>query len=453
MDEAKYFEESVRQDSFFKHWPIERRIKANDCAKEGFYYTGMADRVRCAFCGGVLKNWSNGERPADLHKRFFSFCPFIQGKSQNVPADGSCRGNGLMYEMLAIPAVRNQDAQPGARVDEFENLDLRRQTYDRYPPGANVPVDDLCAAGFLYIGSGNDDKVQCFWCRGILDRWEQGDDPWRYHAMFFPGCTWLQTQRDLGYIRTVRAEMTDAESEAAQPQDYNSGDTSFLDAVDPPVHQVPLAVAPVIPVNPPAPRSLRDLVAQRGALTDVDARVIERAIMCELCHDQRKAAALMPCGCFLICKQCAQDSLPDPCPSCKMPVSGHFPINFVLKMPSHLTKEKRYLSIHLYKKEISQRRITSEKKMLSNARQLFGETEWTFQDDNAPCHRARLAKSWVDDSGVSQIDRPAQSLDLNPTENLWQRMSTIIAKDKPTNKKELIEKVINMWHHVVTDQS
>ncbi|XP_067945605.1 baculoviral IAP repeat-containing protein 7-B-like [Watersipora subatra] len=326
MGEAKYFEESVRQDSFFKHWPIERRIKANDCAKEGFYYTGVADRVQCAFCGGVLKNWIDGDTPVDLHERFFSFCPFIQGQSENVPADGSYRGSGLMYETLASPSAQNQ--QPGAGGLQFENLDLRRQTYAGYPEDANVDAEDLCAAGFCY--NGHNDEVYCFWCKGKLSRWEQGDDPWRCHAMFSPGCTWLQMQpgKSLGYIRTVRAGMTDAEFQRTQGHYYISGDTSFLDEVDPPVDQVPaLAAASLISAHPPAQRPLYSLVAQRGALTDADARMVEQAIMCQLCHEQRKAAALMPCGCFSTCKQCAQDSLPDSCPACKKRVSGYYPIN------------------------------------------------------------------------------------------------------------------------------
>ena len=34
-----------------------------------------------------------------------------------------------------------------------------------------------------------------------------------------------------------------------------------------------------------------------------------------------------------------------------------------------------------------------ERKMLPSARSLFSDNQWIFQDDNAPCHRARRSRS------------------------------------------------------------
>ena len=45
---------------------------------------------------------------------------------------------------------------------------------------------------------------------------------------------------------------------------------------------------------------------------------------------------------------------------------------------------------------------------------------------------------------------PAQSPDLNPIKNLWQKVGRQISKCKPTSKRELIEKIIEAWHHIVT---
>ena len=41
-----------------------------------------------------------------------------------------------------------------------------------------------------------------------------------------------------------------------------------------------------------------------------------------------------------------------------------------------------------------------------------------FQDDNAFCHRAKLMKRWMQSHRVAQMNRPVQSPDLNPIENL-----------------------------------
>ena len=64
----------------FAHWPKESIVKAYDCAKEGFYYTGNADRVQCAFCGGVISNWQRGDVPGIMHRTRSKYCNMVQSK-------------------------------------------------------------------------------------------------------------------------------------------------------------------------------------------------------------------------------------------------------------------------------------------------------------------------------------------------------------------------------------
>ena len=45
--------------------------------------------------------------------------------------------------------------------------------------------------------------------------------------------------------------------------------------------------------------------------------------------------------------------------------------------------------------------------------------EYTFQQDNAPCHRGRNTMEWLERHGVETMEWPALSPDLNPIENLW----------------------------------
>ncbi len=50
--------------------------------------------------------------------------------------------------------------------------------------------------------------------------------------------------------------------------------------------------------------------------------------------------------------------------------------------------------------------------------------------DLAPAHTAKSTKSWLNDHGVGVLDWPANSPDLNPTENIWD-----IVKRKMRNKR------------------
>ena len=87
--------------------------------------------------------------------------------------------------------------------------------------------------------------------------------------------------------------------------------------------------------------------------------------------------------------------------------------------------------------------------MIPSAQQLFQGT-YFFQDDNAPCHRAKVVVAWMKQNNISTIDWPAQSPDLNPIENLWHKIAVEISKCRPGSKRELIESLIAAWNRVVT---
>uniref|UniRef100_A0A1I8G0C6 RING-type domain-containing protein n=1 Tax=Macrostomum lignano TaxID=282301 RepID=A0A1I8G0C6_9PLAT len=52
-------------------------VSVTDLAADGFFYLQESDRVKCAFCKGVLKDWEAGEQVREAHRRHFSTCPFV----------------------------------------------------------------------------------------------------------------------------------------------------------------------------------------------------------------------------------------------------------------------------------------------------------------------------------------------------------------------------------------
>ncbi len=56
--------------------------------------------------------------------------------------------------------------------------------------------------------------------------------------------------------------------------------------------------------------------------------------------------------------------------------------------------------------------------MLPSAYKLYGDADFIFQQDLSPAHTAKGTKSWFNDHGVTVLDWPANSADLNPIENL-----------------------------------
>ncbi len=85
--------ESYRRRTFDNGWPEWAFLGPPELAKNGFYYLESQDRVKCAFCSGILCNWRPADKAEQEHRRHFPHCPFVRGLAVgNVTMEDEMRG-------------------------------------------------------------------------------------------------------------------------------------------------------------------------------------------------------------------------------------------------------------------------------------------------------------------------------------------------------------------------
>ncbi len=90
--------------------------------------------------------------------------------------------------------------------------------------------------------------------------------------------------------------------------------------------------------------------------------------------------------------------------------------------------------------------------MLSSANKLYGDNDFIFQQDLAPAHTAKGTESWFNVHGVTVLDWPANSPDLNPTENLWGIVKRKMRDTRPNNTDELKAAIKASWAFITPEQ-
>ena len=77
MNNPKYEKYSTleKRVESYKKWPEYYEIQYTQrLADAGLIYTGVADLVRCYYCGGGLRNWTHEDDPREEHKRHYPDC-------------------------------------------------------------------------------------------------------------------------------------------------------------------------------------------------------------------------------------------------------------------------------------------------------------------------------------------------------------------------------------------
>ena len=163
----------------FKRWPSWAAFKPEDLAKEGFYYTGIRDEVRCFSCDVLLRLLTPSDIIRERHKRYSPNCSFL----------------------LSLEATSFNDM----RIEEH-----RLRTFQNFPPSCPVRPHELARAGFF--ATGREDGAQCFSCGISLKDWEAGDTAEGEHKRHNPFCSFLRGQDRTNVLRASASASASVET-------------------------------------------------------------------------------------------------------------------------------------------------------------------------------------------------------------------------------------------------
>ena len=78
-------------------------------------------------------------------------------------------------------------------------------------------------------------------------------------------------------------------------------------------------------------------------------------------------------------------------------------------------------------------------------------TQAYFQQDNAPCHKAKFSMAWFRNNNIPLLDWPPTSPDINPIENLWSIIDRGLQNYQIRTKTELISAIKDIRSKVTLD--
>jgi transposase len=92
--------------------------------------------------------------------------------------------------------------------------------------------------------------------------------------------------------------------------------------------------------------------------------------------------------------------------------------------------------------------------LLSSAELHFNKDppeQWWYLQDNDPKHKSRKAQNWLHNHGITCLDFPPYSPDLNPIENLWNDIARRVELRQAETMEQLQDVVAEEWAATSTD--
>jgi baculoviral IAP repeat-containing protein 7/8 len=337
----------------FDNWDVSF-IDKHTLALLGFYYYGPSDMVKCFFCAVEIGMWEDGDDVLTDHMRWSPSCNLIRrNPTNNVPIDeellnqvlppaptpdvfGSRRMNTVsegaieaiseddvhmyqhqLYDQGGLDAVLrgslslspHRPTLSKPEHPEFAVEAKRLESYTDWPKTMRQKPQQLSDAGFFYTGKG--DKVCCFSCGGGLKDWEENDEPWEQHGMWYGKCEYLKLVKGQDFIDKMSSKKEELMSNAASSQSSTGGCTS--------------SQSPVGSQSSESSSSSHEKLNELSEKSDEEEEKKESKL-CKICYSNEYNTIFLPCGHVIACAKCA--SSVDKCPACRQPFENVMRVYF-----------------------------------------------------------------------------------------------------------------------------
>lgn len=269
----------------FNHWN-NNYVTPESLAKAGFFSKYSTDVVTCAFCGVEIGNWEEGDEPFEDHRKWSPTCRFIteQTTAEIARSFRSLSGQDVCgtteYFPNSFPENETCKLLFKTMIKSYEDFKSRLETFTDWPKSLKQKPIVLAEAGFYYKGAG--DQTVCFECNGGLKDWEDNDDPWEQHALWFPTCKFLLNTKGQDFIDHIKQKFKPDSKQHAEPTKEECSKSA-----------------------------LSGTSGSRGSGQNGD-----RSTECKICFDNNAEVVFLPCGHYLSCLQCST-SLKSTCPYCR----------------------------------------------------------------------------------------------------------------------------------------
>ncbi|UJR15789.1 hypothetical protein I4U23_002721 [Adineta vaga] len=139
----------------FSNWPS-ITPSAQEMVYAGWWYTNIADRVICIHCNTMFHNWTETDRPYEIHRLKSPQCYYVRMNENKL----------------------TNNPRP---------ITVTNQTINETPNGQTI-VGAVHANYSLVVRR----HQSCFYCNGALRNWQASDDPKIEHARWFPQCAYIR---------------------------------------------------------------------------------------------------------------------------------------------------------------------------------------------------------------------------------------------------------------------